>query len=115
MVSSSVSEIFDTSRLTLKKVKTGRVLSYYEYQARLDNVVVGRLMFRYEAAQRHFRSQATAVHKDFQQKGIGTWLWRKTLKSIKPSAVSVTCASLGGLRMIKKVKKMFPHIDWEIL
>lgn len=113
MDSSSGSEKFDLSRLNLKKAKVGQV--YFEYQARLGTSVIGRLMFRYENDKKHFRSQGTVVHRDFQKNGIGTWLWRKAIKSLKPKHITVTTASLGGEKLIRKMKKQFPKIDWEWL
>lgn len=54
----------------------------------------------------------TWVAPKFRKSGLASKLWRRVLIKIRPSYVEVAVASPEGQKLVNKLKKEFPLIDW---
>jgi hypothetical protein len=86
--------------------------------AKADGVIVGwmrcTLSGRKNSKKRVLYAQGTWVAIPFRREGLAFKLWEMAIRRHRPVAVSGATVSRGGHRLIQKLKKTHPDIEWSV-
>lgn len=69
---------------------------------------------RYEFQRGTFHAYGTWVSIKMRGRSIALSLWIKSLKHFKPKKVIVTTVSRKGQKLVKRLQKMYPKINWVV-
>lgn len=75
-----------------------------------ESKVVGLLQVEYKS--NHLKSHGTKVITSYRGKGIALAMWSEAINTFKPESVSINAVTVSGLALEKKLKQVYPEIDW---
>ncbi len=96
----SYGDIADACRLTLAHTPLGRLVGVHKYQV---NDPGWKL-----------HSNLTWVARDWRGVGLAPTLWNVSLAASRPRGAEVWCITESSERMVQRVAKRHPRIDWWI-
>ena len=94
------------------KFSVNRVFPYQEVRAFLNGKEVG--LFSYRTSDNYIRANGTEVLPAYQKHGIGQSLWAAVIKKHNPKGITVCTVTEAGTKFVKKLSKIYPHLDWDL-
>lgn len=78
----------------------------------VDDRPIGIWKFNYSISSETIKSISTWTKKEYQKRGVAFFLWKSGLQKLKPKKIKVETISIGGLKLVNKLKLEFPNIEW---